>query len=40
MGDKFEVPTDPELRLTWVIAVGAVVVLLVIGRVFHDVNPG
>lgn len=38
--DKFEIPTDPELRLTWVIAVGSVVVLFAIARIFRDVNPG
>lgn len=38
--DKFEVPSDPEVRGVWVIAVGAVVVLVVIARAFRDVNPG
>lgn len=38
--DRFEVPSDPELRLTWAIAVGSVITLVVLARVFRDVNPG
>jgi hypothetical protein len=39
MGDKFEFPKDPEVRATGAIALGALLVLVVIGRVFRDVNP-
>ena len=39
MRDKFELPTDPTVRLAGLITVGAVLVLVVIGRVFRDVNP-
>ena len=39
MGEKFAVPTDPEIRMTWVIGVSAVAVLVLLGRVFRDVNP-
>jgi len=38
-GSRFEVPADPEVRLTAAITLGALVVLVVIGRVFRDVNP-
>jgi len=39
MGDKFEVPTDPMVRMAGAITIAAVVVLVVIARVFRDVNP-
>lgn len=37
---KFEIPTDPELRITWLIGVGCVATLVLLTRVFRDVNPG
>lgn len=40
LSDKFELPSDPELKGVWLIGVGAVVVLVLIGRAFRDVNPG
>lgn len=35
---RFEFPTDPEVRLTAVIVLGALAYLVVISRVFRDVN--
>ena len=39
MRDKFEFPSDPEVRMAGAITIGAVLVLVLIGRVFRDVNP-
>lgn len=37
---NLRLPTDPDIRASAVIVIGAVVVLVVVGRVFRDVNPG
>lgn len=39
MGAKFEVPTDPTVKIAGAITIGAVLVLLFIGRAFRDCNP-
>jgi hypothetical protein len=36
---KFELPSDPMVRMAGAITIGAVVLLVIIGRVFRDVNP-
>lgn len=40
MADRkgFAFPTDPEVRLTAAIALGAVAWLVLCGRIFRDVN--
>lgn len=38
--EKFQLPDDPEVKIGGAIVIGAVVFLLVVGRVFRDVNPG
>lgn len=40
MSEKFEVPADPELRLTALLVLLALAYLIFISRVFRDVNPG
>jgi len=35
--DKFEIPSDPMVRMAGAITVGAVLLLVVIARVFRDV---
>jgi len=37
--DKFAIPEDPMVRMAGAITIGAVVLLVIIGRVFRDVNP-
>lgn len=36
---KWGFPTDPEVKITAAIAFGSVAVLVLIARVFRDVNP-
>lgn len=36
--DSFEFPKDPEVKLTAAIALGALLFLVVVSRVFRDVN--
>jgi hypothetical protein len=35
--DKFEVPTDPMVKMAGAITIGAVLLLVIIARVFRDV---
>jgi len=37
MGDKFEMPTDPMVKMAGAITIGAVLLLVIIARVFRDV---
>lgn len=36
----FSIPEDTDVRLTGVLVVGAVVLLVIVGRVFRDVSAG
>lgn len=35
----FAVPSDPDTRKAWLLVVGSVGLLLLFGRLFHDVQP-